>query len=408
MEEEIDLRPYIEAVIRSWKWIIGAAILAAVIAFAITFFIPPTYEATALVAVTEPRQVVEFDPRIKVADDELPFDAYPELATSDELLVSLLNEVESATSDITNLKSLRGILSAKAGADPSLLNLSVQNGDPVLAAEIVNKWAELFVVKANDVFGSQGDDQLLFFEEQLENSSEELQQAEDALVEYQTRNRSMILENELLALQQTQADQLAKRRQITLLLQDAAGLQAQLSRTGNNSDLSSADQLAAILLQLRTFSGVPTADAAVPWQLQVNMEQFSTAGKTEQVDFLSGLQDILSEQAEQIDAHLLELEPLIFVVQQEKQEADSEANSLARNVKVAEDTYTALAHKVQEEHITSQDTNSGVRLASRSAIPSTPESSGRWIIMLIATVLGTTIAIVVIIARAWGKEPAQS
>ncbi|NCF68576.1 MAG: lipopolysaccharide biosynthesis protein, partial [Chloroflexi bacterium] len=54
MEEEIDLRPYVEALLRNWKWIIGAGILAALIALGFSFLMPSTYEATALVAVSEP------------------------------------------------------------------------------------------------------------------------------------------------------------------------------------------------------------------------------------------------------------------------------------------------------------------------------------------------------------------
>ncbi len=40
LEEEIDLRPYIEALLRNWKWIIGAAILAALVALGATFLSP--------------------------------------------------------------------------------------------------------------------------------------------------------------------------------------------------------------------------------------------------------------------------------------------------------------------------------------------------------------------------------
>ena len=52
MEEEIDLRPYIEALISKWYWIVGAAVVAGVVAFIVTSMLPPSYEATALVAVT--------------------------------------------------------------------------------------------------------------------------------------------------------------------------------------------------------------------------------------------------------------------------------------------------------------------------------------------------------------------
>lgn len=403
MEEEIDLRPYIEAVTRNWLWIIGAAVLMAIVAVAITFLRPPSYKATALVAVTAPRQVIQFDPRITSAEEDLPFDAYPDLATSDELLVSLLAEISSSAPDLSKLQDLRHILTAEAGSDPSLLNLSAEHGDPEVAAAIANRWAELFVVKANAVFGAQGGDQLQFFENQLDSSFSELELSEEALIDFQAGNRSYILENELLALQQTQADQLAKRRQILLVAQDAAILLQQLSNTGSDGDLSSADQLAAVLLQLRAFSGVPAAEVSVPWQLQVNMDQISTASVPEQVKFLASWQELFSEQTAEIDARLMELEPQIFEIQKEKQQADVEEARLTRNYEIAESTYTALANKVQEEQITSQDQNSGVRLASRSAVPSSPESSGRWIIMIIGAVFGGLIAIIWIVARTWRR-----
>ncbi len=273
MEEEIDLRPYIEAVFKKWKWIIGAAIFAAIIALGISFSIPRTYEATALVAVSEPSQIVQFDPRIRAADENQPFKAYPELATSDELLSSLLAEVTTIAPDVKTLSSLKGMLSAEAGSDQRLLHLSVRYGDPQVAADVANKWAALFVVKANEVFGSQGDEQLGYFEDQLFVANQELQQAEQNLIDFQARNRSKIVNNELLALQRTQADQLARKLQITLLLQDAEGLQEQLQNASIDNDPSSADQLAAMLLQLRAFGGLPSADTVTPWQLQVNVDQ---------------------------------------------------------------------------------------------------------------------------------------
>ncbi|RLC98999.1 MAG: hypothetical protein DRI77_03815, partial [Chloroflexi bacterium] len=65
MEEEIDLRVYVEVLVRNWKWIAGLALVAAVVAFVASSFIPPTYEATALAAITKPRYVMQFDPRFE-------------------------------------------------------------------------------------------------------------------------------------------------------------------------------------------------------------------------------------------------------------------------------------------------------------------------------------------------------
>ena len=65
LEEEIDLRPYIEALIKGWKWIVGAGLIVAIAAFGMSSLLPSTYEATSLVAITETRQNIQFDPRIQ-------------------------------------------------------------------------------------------------------------------------------------------------------------------------------------------------------------------------------------------------------------------------------------------------------------------------------------------------------
>ena len=86
MEQEIDLRRYVEVLIRHWKWIVGLALVAAVMALVVSFLILPTYEAMALVAVTEPRYMMRFDPRFETVNNiQQVYRAYPELAGSDEL-----------------------------------------------------------------------------------------------------------------------------------------------------------------------------------------------------------------------------------------------------------------------------------------------------------------------------------
>ena len=77
MEEEIDLREYVEVLIRYWKWIVRAALAAAVVALVVSLLLPPTYEATALVAVTKPRYAMQFDPRFEILNDVQPnYEAY--------------------------------------------------------------------------------------------------------------------------------------------------------------------------------------------------------------------------------------------------------------------------------------------------------------------------------------------
>jgi uncharacterized protein involved in exopolysaccharide biosynthesis len=64
MEEEIDLREYVLVLLKYWKWILGTTLAAAMVALVVSFFLPPTYEATALVVVKPPQYVMQFDPPV--------------------------------------------------------------------------------------------------------------------------------------------------------------------------------------------------------------------------------------------------------------------------------------------------------------------------------------------------------
>jgi uncharacterized protein involved in exopolysaccharide biosynthesis len=90
MDETIDLRPYVAALLR-YVWLMGLAVLLAVIISIALFMMGDDYVATALVTVPEPAQQVQFDPRIttNLQSTQL-LTAYPRLALSDDLLTRLL------------------------------------------------------------------------------------------------------------------------------------------------------------------------------------------------------------------------------------------------------------------------------------------------------------------------------
>ncbi|MBK8985264.1 MAG: hypothetical protein IPM39_04155 [Chloroflexi bacterium] len=407
MEEEIDVRPYIEAVLKNWKWIVAVAVLTAVVAFIITSLSPPKYTATALVAVIKPGQLVQFDERFAALAESQPLKAYPELATSDEILQTLLAEIADIAPDVQSLETLRAMTEASAGADPSLLRLSVTYGQPETTAQIANLWAELFVNQANKIFGNQGGEQLVYFESQQESAAQELARAEQSLIEFQARNRSLVLENQLMSLQQSQANQLAKQQQIGTILQDIQGLQSQLEQGARDAASSYSDQLTALLLQIRAFGGSFNSELAVPWQLQIDANQFASTSRSEQIAFLAGLQTALTAQLAEVETNAAVLEPQILVLQQQKQEMDTENNRLTRNYTLAEETYTALARKVEEERITSQDTNSGVQIASRTAVPEEAARRGQAMNTAVAAALGAFLVLFWVVGRTWWSQATQ-
>ncbi len=408
MEEEIDLRPYIEALINQWYWLVGAGLVAAIVAFIISSLLPPTYEATALVAVTETRQRIVFDPRIQTQEEQQPLQAFPQLATSDELVRQLFTQLALPQSELASVQDLRKRLTAQSGSDPSLIELTASFQDAETASHIANAWANIFVAWANEIYRNSNGEQLAFYENQLDVSATELALAEEALVTFQARNRSSIVQNRLLALNLVQEQYLADLRQTTFLLQDIASLQTQLALQ-TSPDVTWADQLTVLNLQLQAFGtqAVGENDRSSTLQLQVAPETtLTSASRREQLAYLDGLRTTLDGRLVALEDSLAALEPEILALQQEQQVLQAEFNRLQRNVTVAEETYTALARKVDEERITSQDQISSLRLASNSTVPDEPTAPRRLLITLVAGFLGGILMVMILLVRQWWQTMA--
>ncbi len=388
MEKEVDLRSYLQVLIKKWKWILGFSVLAVILTFIGTSFLTPTYRATALVTIAIPRETVlasltseEVNPQFQtISNKNLLFKGYAELALSDQVLTNVLENLDPIPGDMHDVSSLRAILKARSGEDPSLLRLSASYSDPEMVATITNLWASLFVPWANEVYGITGEEQVRFFEIQLLTAAQDLEVAEEDLIEFQSSNNVTIIGNELASSNQRQADYLALKSSLIILEQDIRSLRDLLAEERGN-DLAFSDGLTAIGLQLRAFN----VDTAVPFQISMDSAE-SLTGKTreEQIVFLDNLADLIQDRISQIDEELARLEPTILALQKEVQEIETENNRLERNRISAEETYTALSRKVQEEYISSQEISSGVRLASKATVPSKPVEPRRLILSVIA------------------------
>lgn len=401
MITETDIRVYLVALRLHWKMILGVAALMVIISLSVSLFLSPTFQATALITVTEPQELLQFDPRIRTESTLIP-EIYPELATSDELLVLLLEEINPSLTNAETLKTLRERLSATVGSDPSLLRLTVVYHDAHATADMANQWADIFIKWANQIYGLQGSQQLLFFEQQLEQTSLELEQAEQMLVDFQNQNRVAIFTNRLDSLVTTHAQYLAMQQSLVFLAQDVARLREQLlARSGSDAG-SIADQITYLFLQLRVFD----VDTIVtPLQLQIN-DPGSLVRETaqEQVLFLDSLAQIIDAKSVEISGKLLALEPEILDLQKQKQETETQNGRLQHDVEVAKETQVALARKVEEERITSQNTTLGIRLISQAAVPLDPVAPRKVFNASIAGALGLMLGTALVFGKEWWRS----
>ncbi len=408
MDETIDLRPYVEAILRRW-WVILGAVLAGILVAVLLQYTQNSYQATALVAVTEPTQQLQFDARItNSVDMNALLPAYPELALSDEVLTILLAQATELSADeIAYLPQLADMLDATKGADPRLVRLTAHADSPQLAADLANAWAETFVTFVEAIHQVSGGD-VEFFTTQLAETNAQLEAAERALVDFQSGSRMGIVDNELLSLTTLQATYLGDQRRLNLALEDIRALRRRIE-AGEGDIITWADQLTALMLQIRVYETVaPTPESAGAVQLQLNSQQdLTTSQRTAQLRLLDELAQSAEQSLSEIDVKLLELEAPIFALQREKQDIFHQFEKLVRNRDVAKETYLTLARKIDEVRIQSEDTDSGVKTISLAAVPLKPQRANIFITAAMASLAGLLLSIFVILILDWWKNSAD-
>jgi uncharacterized protein involved in exopolysaccharide biosynthesis len=242
--------------------------------------------------------------------------------------------------------------------------------DASAAALITNTWADLFVKRANFVFGNQGEDALAFFETQLKTAEIKLETAEMSFIDFQSTNRQITLRNELDVLSQTQVNYQHDLREIRAILEEARFLQGQLSINGDN--LTPADAVAGLILQSKALnidSGGNSSSETL--QLQLTADTLSTT-LDGQAALLGNLEQLLLTKKETLEEELVLIDQDMLERQTALQKIFATRTRLETDRDVAAETYDSLSRKVEESRISSQETASQVQLASKAAAPLEP------------------------------------
>jgi len=436
LEDEIDLRQYVAVLLKYWRVIAGMAVVGAALAFVISSLLPRQYEATALVVVTSPRYILSFEPKIETASgaeaQRVNPKAYLGLATSDDLLNRLLADPATASwkPEQRTLEAMRGgPLEAKAGADPTLLQLQVTDADPARAAAVANAWAALFVRYVNEIY-SRGESTQAFFDAQVTTAKADYDAAQRAVEEFLGDNRVAELQREIDARQtlidQYQSGQTASwgeainqqmqsRRQILAnyyseladieqLLADARALREQVQEGGQSAAANTANTLSLVLLRNRAFGG----GAETNLQLQLSLAQAvepvtladveslivvleaRKADAQTRIDALSaGLLTDLQTPAnppggDQVSQLIKQYSDEVLALTAQLEAEETRQRELTQARDLAWETYTSLARKAEETRIAVQGGEAEVQLASTASVPAEPAGPRRMLSTLIA------------------------
>ncbi len=394
MEDEIDLRKYFSVLSRHWRLIVVIAVIAAAAGLGVGSVTPPTYEATALIVVTKPLYQLEFDPRIATTQDTgvaSSNKSLPQLAISDDVLQKLFDRFRGQLprQNLTLAEFKRG-LNARNGTDASVIQLSAQNENPSLAAQLSNAWATDYVTCVNELY-AQREAGATFFETQANEAKARLASAEQTLVDYQGRYDGSIIDSKLQASLNELSNALKTNELLADLRANTSLLKDRLSAQPSASSAKVADDLSSLLLQVSSLN----ISGSVPLQIQfTDATLLSSKTIDEQKSFLAGLDQSLQARAVQVTARINALTPQVQSLQHDLQMATTELDRLTRERDVARDTYLTLAKKVTESQISAQDTSGEVRLASQAAVPTEPIAPRKVVNTVLAGLVGLMVGAV--------------
>ena len=391
MEDEIDLRKYLDVLFRHWKLIVSITVIAVIVAGLVSFLgIPLTYEAKASVLLTKTRAEIVFEPKYQTSlleEQEELKKALVALVKSNtvaaDVIEQLANSLETYERSITRIQD-----NINVRTEGDLIEIMAKSTDANRAAEIANAWAESYVSYINGLYAGS----IL--------SPEELQaQAVAAKQEYEERQQEfeyIVGNNTIAELNQKIADK--------ELLMDVISLREQIAAGSLSPASAAANSLAIVLVQAGAFTTLPS-------QIQVALDGLtslsaSNAALLHDIDALiSTLESRIGGQRGQ-SINELQKEILILKADLEKEVAIYQELIRARDV--AWETYTTLDNKATELKVASQAQDIVVRVAVPAIVPGTPISAHKITNIVIALVLGAIIGIFGAFVMEYFRSPGRT
>ena len=371
MEDEIDLRKYIDVLLKHWKLITIITGAAVIVAILVSFLSPPVYEATSLVLITKARSEIVLVPEYRTAiqqDSASMRQALLALAKSpsvaNQVIKQLGNELEPNERKTNKMLAKIGVSS-----EGDLIRISAKSNNPQKAVTIANAWAESYKSYVNDLYGGllQSSQEL---KAQLDTSEKEYKEKQKAL-------ENFIKDNRIADLSQQISDK--------EILYDVRLLREHIKSSSSSDASSTANSLALVLLQTRAFTSLPEG-------LQISLDSSSGSDAT-----LSAVDSLISTLEARAGGKkgqsLTELRQDTLLLKAELEQESARQRELEGARDITWEAYTTIAGKIVETDVAVQGQDGIVRVARFADEPISPTASRRVTNPCIALVLGLIVGV---------------
>jgi uncharacterized protein involved in exopolysaccharide biosynthesis len=395
-EEIIDLRELILTIFgRKWL-ILSVTVAIGLSVFLISsFLLPDNYTADAYLTLSDPIIQAELDSSIQVSPTLPEISALAELAEADAIIDQVIMSLDLLEYENENKLIMKAALQGK-----SQLHLEVTTPDPKVAAQVANSWAQVMILRLNDLYGT-GLSTLKALESDVQNAREDWSESQEALEQYLPQSQKEVLEVQLSENKIIYAKYINEIEENRIIISDGEALKSQLLDANGNSEVSTGIALSIIALQQRSTGGIDDTQ----FEIQVNHE-FGQAYLYETgINDIDGLINALINQNNELYLELTRIEDNIanILVDLESEKFKIELLSMDRDM--ARNAYTALANQLEEHLITSNQDWNIVKFSVEAIEPLSSSGPSVLINTILALITGFLLSISVVIILDWWNNP---
>ncbi len=386
MYSDNDLREYVNILIKYWRWLLIFPLVISIAMFAFQTTQPSIYQSSVLLAITNP-----LDTNIAIDGD---IHAYGQLALSDALVTTLHSRfADQLPEEIENSIQLRNnVLSLDTSTSSDLLGLTVTTSSPQLAADIANSWAQILIENARPIYGTPRVESIGYLELQLEENEILLKNAENAIIEFESSNNKVFLENELNTLIQQQIDTLDTLSNVERLSNNISAFRQYILSGDPNESVTAQDLLTIIDLQNQVFESI-----SAQYQISVNFDfdgELTIASELAQN--LDTWLSILSDRRDRLNSLLEETNPQILNIQTDLRILDNQSQRFEAELQQIQETRNSLQLSLNQQIISSQSIENQVRVVAEAisvnqAVPNNTLSTVVFTFMVTFILLATGV-----------------
>ncbi len=403
-EDEIDLRQYLDILIRWWREIVlitlSAMVLAAVGILLSRLILPAQYEASADVAIVRTVSDVNFDERFRTNPEELGVDTASLSARRSALLglvatgaiaegvIAQLGDTLSVEERIPAnlLEMVEATLGSADGTrgDSDLIRIKVTATDADKAAAIANAWARLYVQEVNTIYGQVPNEVLTSIQNELTTAEQQYLTSQVNLEAFIAANRIDELTSLVAVLQQRIEQEVSLQKAFLLQWEDTqeqlatvAALRTQIEQGGEGAARST--MVALQTLKMSVYS-TPTEG------LQVEVRDLPDVNQQAMLTDLNGLLQALSQRLADLEIKIAvsgaqlgstqgvtsTLPGTLENLRSSKAQLEAETAKqlqLTQQRDLAWDTYKTVSSKVAELNLTRAAASSEVRFGAPAVAP---------------------------------------